>query len=129
MDAVAISLAPAQEAKVEPDLKSLATGYIERAVKRYCSKDIGRAPAGSKCASAWSTVMDHLIRHLLARSAANALSFSRPNYRDSPSSLKAATGAASLIRSPTSISCFSIRGKSRHLSKVLTERLALHPVG
>ena len=63
MDAVAISLALLQEAQTEPDLKSLARAYVNKGRETLFERH--RAGAGGlEIASAWSTVMDHLIRHL-----------------------------------------------------------------
>ena len=63
MDAVAISLALLQDALTEPDLKTLARAYVNRGRQSLFERH--RAGAGGlEIASAWSTVMDHLIRHL-----------------------------------------------------------------
>jgi [protein-PII] uridylyltransferase len=63
MDAVAISLSLLQQAQSEPDLKRLARSYVVRG--REALYERHRAGAGGlEIVSAWSTVMDHLIRHL-----------------------------------------------------------------
>ena len=63
MDAVAISLSLLQEAQSEPDLKRLARSYVTRGREALYERQ--RAGAGGlEIVSAWSTVMDHLIRHL-----------------------------------------------------------------
>ena len=64
MDAVAISLALLNDTKVEPDLKSLAKSYLERGRALLFERHRQGAGALEVCA-AFSTVMDHLIRHLL----------------------------------------------------------------
>ena len=64
MDAVAISLSLAPEdARANPNLKRLARSYVKRGRERFIERH--RAGAGGlEIVSAWSTVMDHLIRHL-----------------------------------------------------------------
>jgi [protein-PII] uridylyltransferase len=63
MDAVAISLALLQEVQSEPDLKRLARAYVEKG--RTVLFERHRSGAGGmEIVVAWSTVMDHLIRHL-----------------------------------------------------------------
>jgi [protein-PII] uridylyltransferase len=63
MDAVAISLALLQEAQAETDLKRLARVYVEKG--RAALFERHRSGAGGlEVVAAWSTVMDHLIRHL-----------------------------------------------------------------
>ena len=63
MDAVAISLALLEEVQAEHDLKRLSRRYIDAGRRNLCERH--RASAGGlEVASAWSTVMDHLIRHL-----------------------------------------------------------------
>jgi len=63
MDAVAIALTLLQEAQAEPELKRLARCYVDKG--RAALLERHRAGAGGlEIASAWSTVMDHLIRHL-----------------------------------------------------------------
>ena len=63
MDAVAISLALLQDTQAEADLKRLARDYVGRGRQALFVRH--RAGAGGlEIASAWSTVMDHLIRHL-----------------------------------------------------------------
>ncbi len=63
MDAVAISLPLLQEAQTEPDLISGARAYVNKGRETLFERH--RAGAGGlEIASAWSTVMDHLIRHL-----------------------------------------------------------------
>jgi [protein-PII] uridylyltransferase len=65
MDAVAISLALLEDARNEPELKSLARAYVTKG--RAALFERHRAGAGGlEIVSAWSTVMDHLIRHLYA---------------------------------------------------------------
>jgi [protein-PII] uridylyltransferase len=65
MDAVAISLALLDDAQVDHDLKRLARTYIDKG--RGVLFERHRAGAdGLEIAAAWSTVMDHLIRHLFA---------------------------------------------------------------
>jgi [protein-PII] uridylyltransferase len=65
MDAVAISLALLQELRNEPDLKHLARAYVAKGREELFRRH--RAGAGGlEIVSAWSTVMDHLIRHLYA---------------------------------------------------------------
>jgi [protein-PII] uridylyltransferase len=65
MDAAAIALSLLQEAQSEPDLKRLARRYVARG--REVLYERHRSGAGGlEIVSAWSTVMDHLIRHLYA---------------------------------------------------------------
>jgi len=64
MDAVAISLALLNDTKVEPDLKSLAKSYLDRGRALLFEKH-RRGASGLEVAAAFSTVMDHLTRHLL----------------------------------------------------------------
>ena len=69
MDAVAIALTLLQEGQGETDLKRLARVYVAKG--RATLFERHRAGAGGlEIVSAWSTVMDHLIRHLY--SAINA---------------------------------------------------------
>ena len=65
MDAVAISLALLQEAQTEPDLKNLARAYVSKGRQTLFERHRSGA-GGLEIVSAWSTVMDHLIRHLYA---------------------------------------------------------------
>ncbi|HKY07449.1 MAG TPA: [protein-PII] uridylyltransferase, partial [Candidatus Binatia bacterium] len=65
MDAVAISLALLQESQAEPDLKNLLRAYVKKGRETLFEKH--RAGAGGlEVVAAWSTVMDHVIRHLYA---------------------------------------------------------------
>ena len=64
MDAVAISLALLGDTKVEPDLKSLAKGYLDRG-RAVLIERHRQGAGGLEVAAAYSTVMDHLIRHLV----------------------------------------------------------------
>ena len=63
MDAVAISLALLQETQGEPNLKNLARAYVKRGRETLLERHRSGA-GGLEIVSAWSTVMDHLIRHL-----------------------------------------------------------------
>ena len=63
MDAVAIALPLLQEAQNEADLTRLARRYVTRGREALYEKHRGGA-GGLEIVSAWSTVMDHLIRHL-----------------------------------------------------------------
>ena len=63
MDAVAISLSLLQEAQAEQSLKGLARKYIEGG-RRVLFERHRSGAGGLEVASAWSTVIDHLIRHL-----------------------------------------------------------------
>ena len=63
MDAVAISLALLQEVQSEPDLKRLARAYVEKGRAALFERHRSGA-GGMEIVVAWSTVMDHLIRHL-----------------------------------------------------------------
>ena len=65
MDAVAISLALLQETRAEPDLKSQARAYVIKGRQALFERHRSGA-GGLEIVSAWSTVMDHLIRHLYA---------------------------------------------------------------
>ena len=63
MDAVAISLALLEEVHGEADLKRLARRYVEAGRRELFQRHRDGA-SGLEIVSAWSTVMDHLIRHL-----------------------------------------------------------------
>ena len=63
MDAVAISLALLQDIQAEADLKGSARDYVGRGRQALFEKHRSGA-GGLEIVSAWSTVMDHLIRHL-----------------------------------------------------------------
>ncbi len=70
MDAVAISLALLEGAQAEPDLKRQARRYIDDG--RCALFERHRSGAGGlEIAAAWSTVMDHLIRHLFTAISAD----------------------------------------------------------
>src|SRR6266550_386161 len=79
MDAVAISLALLEEVQADHQLKRAARQYVDHG--RRTLFDRHRAGAGGlEVASAWSTVMDHLIRHLFATiSAQHTSQFPAPN--------------------------------------------------
>src|SRR5215510_8026587 len=63
MDAVAISLNLLENAQADHDLKRFARNYINGGRRQLFERH--RAGAGGlEIAAAWSTVMDHLIRHL-----------------------------------------------------------------
>jgi len=63
VDAVAISLNLLKDARADHDLRRLARDYVSQG--RSALFERHRAGAGGlEIASAWSTVMDHLIRHL-----------------------------------------------------------------
>jgi len=81
MDAVAISLALLEEVQADHQLKRAARQYVDHG--RRTLFDRHRAGAGGlEVASAWSTVMDHLIRHLFATiSAEYTNQFPAPNRR------------------------------------------------
>ncbi|HEX9455004.1 MAG TPA: [protein-PII] uridylyltransferase [Candidatus Binatia bacterium] len=72
MDAVAIALSLLNETRVEPDLKTLAKNYIERG-RGLLYERHRQGAGGMEVAVAYSTVMDHLIRHLLGAVSADAL--------------------------------------------------------
>jgi len=81
MDAVAISLALLEAVQTETDLKRLARRYIE-AGRRELFKRHRAGAGGLDVVSAWSTVMDHLIRHLFTIiSSECARRFPTPNPR------------------------------------------------
>lgn len=81
MDAVAISLRLLEDAQSEPDLKALARKYIDDG-RRVLFERHRAGAAGLEVASAWSTVIDHLIRHLFTVvSAECAERFPEPNRR------------------------------------------------
>src|SRR5256885_10307486 len=81
MDAVAISLALLAEVQGEHAPRRWARRYIDQGRRLLCERH--RAGAGGlEVASAWSTVMDHLIRHLFATiSAEYTNQFPAPNRR------------------------------------------------
>ena len=81
MDAVAISLALLDGVHAETDLKRLTRRYIEEGRRELFDRQ--RASAGGlEVVSAWSTVMDHLVRHLfVAVSSECARRFPTPNPR------------------------------------------------
>lgn len=72
MDAVAISLGLLNDTKVEPDLKSLAKSYLYRG-RAVLFERHRQGALGLEVAAAYSTVMDHLIRHLLGAVSADLL--------------------------------------------------------
>ena len=72
MDAVAISLGLLNDTKVEPDLKSLAKGYLERG-RALLFERHRQGAGGLEVCAAFSTVMDHLIRHLLGAISGDVL--------------------------------------------------------
>lgn len=72
MDAVAISLALLNDTKVEPDLKGLAKSYLERG-RRALFERHRQGAGGLEVAAAFSTIVDHLIRHLLGAISAELL--------------------------------------------------------
>ncbi|HEY3166753.1 MAG TPA: DUF294 nucleotidyltransferase-like domain-containing protein, partial [Candidatus Binatia bacterium] len=65
MDAVAISLALLEDAQADHDLKRLARNYVDKGRSLLFERHRSGA-GGLEVAAAWSTVMDHLIRHLFA---------------------------------------------------------------
>lgn len=81
MDAVAISLALLEDVQDDHDLKHFARDYINSGRQTLFERH--RAGAGGlEVASAWSTVMDHLIRHLFTAISAEFLrSFPAPSSR------------------------------------------------
>ncbi len=81
MDAVAISLGLLKDAQREQNLKAMARKYIYDGRRLLFERH--RAGAGGvEVASAWATVIDHLIRHLFtAISADRGQQFSEPNRR------------------------------------------------
>ena len=70
MDAVAISLALLEDAQVDHDLKRLARNYIDNGRRQLLERHRSGA-GGLEIAAAWSTVMDHLIRHLFSTNSAD----------------------------------------------------------
>jgi len=81
VDAVAISLALLEEVHTESDLKRLARRYIEAGRRELFERHRDGA-GGLEVVSAWSTVMDHLIRHLFTSiSSECARRFPTPNPR------------------------------------------------
>ena len=63
MDAVAISLALLEGVQTERDLKRLARRYLDDG-RRILFERHRAGADGLEVAAAWSTVMDHLVRHL-----------------------------------------------------------------
>ena len=81
MDAVAISLALLQEVQADPHLKRAARQYVDHGRRTLFDRHRGGA-GGLEIASAWSTVMDHLIRHLFATISAECSNqFPAPSRR------------------------------------------------
>jgi len=81
VDAVAISLALLEEVHREADLKRLARRYVEAGRRELFQRHRDGA-GGLDIVSAWSTVMDHLIRHLFTIiSSESARRFPTPNPR------------------------------------------------
>jgi [protein-PII] uridylyltransferase len=72
MDAVAISLALLKDAQSEQNLKALARKYIADGRRSLFERHRAGAD-GLEIASAWSTVIDHLIRHLFTAINAECL--------------------------------------------------------
>jgi hypothetical protein len=81
VDAVAISLHLLEQTRAEPDLRRLARDYVSKG--RGLLFERHRAGAGGlEVAAAWSTVMDHLVRHLFTIvSAACTDRFAQANPR------------------------------------------------
>src|SRR6266403_990410 len=63
MDAVAISLALLDQVQTEHDLKRLTRQYVDHGRRTLFERHRAGAD-GLEIVSAWSTLMDHLIRHL-----------------------------------------------------------------
>ena len=81
MDAVAISLALLEEVQTEHDLKRLTRQYVDHGRRTLFERHRAGAD-GLEIVSAWSTVMDHLIRHLFTQiSAQHTSQFPAPNLR------------------------------------------------
>jgi [protein-PII] uridylyltransferase len=81
VDAVAISLNLLKDARAEEDLRRLARDYVSKG--RALLFERHRAGAGGlEVAAAWSTVMDHLIRHLFTTVSAACIDrFAQSNPR------------------------------------------------
>lgn len=73
MDAVAISLTLLEDAQIDHDLKRLARNYIDNGRRQLFERHRSGA-GGLEVAVAWSTVMDHLIRHLFSTISADCSS-------------------------------------------------------
>ena len=72
MDAVALSRSLLDESTNGSDLKRFARSYLQKARERLFEKH--RAGAGGlEIVSAFTTVMDHLIRHLFTTASADLL--------------------------------------------------------
>ncbi len=81
MDAVAISLALLEEVQADHHLKRVTRQYVDHGRRMLFDRHRAGA-AGLEVVSAWSTVMDHLIRHLFAAiSAEYKNQFPAPNRR------------------------------------------------
>ena len=81
MDAVAISLALLEGVQTERDLKRLARRYLDDGRRVLFERHRADA-SGLEVAAAWSTVMDHLVRHLFAEiSDQYSHQFPAPNRR------------------------------------------------
>jgi [protein-PII] uridylyltransferase len=65
MDAVAISLALLEDTQADHDLKRMARNYVDKG-RGLLFERHRQGAGGLEVAAAWSTVMDHLIRHLFA---------------------------------------------------------------
>lgn len=80
MDAVAISLALLKSVQSEPNLKALARNYIAEGRRSLFERHRAGAE-GLEIASAWSTVIDHLIRHLFTAIVADSAQLSADSTR------------------------------------------------
>jgi [protein-PII] uridylyltransferase len=72
MDAVAIALGLLNDTRVEADFKGLGRSYLERG-RRLLFERHRQGAGGLEVAVAYSTVMDHLIRHLFVAISADLL--------------------------------------------------------
>ena len=118
----AISLALLDQVQTEHDLKRLTRQYVDHG-RRILFERHRAGADGLEIVSAWSTVMDHLIRHLFTQiSAEHTSQFSAPNLRfDSGRSRRLWPGRA---QSPVGHrSLISLPGKSHPSSKSVTEKL------